>query len=75
MVEWFVEVCRRRGLKFNAGTSKVMVMNGEGEIGVWGSYQWDSFRAYLGIKMFGMCFGRIRYRWGRMKWDEGGRCH
>ena len=29
MVEWFVEVCRRRGLKVNAGKSKVMVMNGE----------------------------------------------
>ena len=30
MVGWFVEVCRRRGLKVNAGKSKVMVMN-EGE--------------------------------------------
>ena len=29
MVERFIEVCRRRGLKFNAGKSKVMVMNGE----------------------------------------------
>ena len=26
---WFVEVCRRRGLKVGAGKSKVMVMNGE----------------------------------------------
>ena len=25
----FAEVCRRRGLKFNAGKSKVMVLNGE----------------------------------------------
>ena len=25
----FVEVCRRRGQKVNAGTSKVMEMNGE----------------------------------------------
>ena len=25
----FVEVCRRRGLHFNADKSKVMVMNGE----------------------------------------------
>ena len=29
MVEWFVEVCRRRRLKINVGNSKVMVMNGE----------------------------------------------
>ena len=29
MVGWFAEVCRRRGLKINAGRSKVMVLNGE----------------------------------------------
>ena len=29
MVGRFIEVCRRRGLKFNASKSKVMVMNGE----------------------------------------------
>ena len=29
MVEWFVEVCRRRGLKVNEGKSKVMVLNRE----------------------------------------------
>ena len=29
MVGRFAEVCRRRGLKFNAGKSKVMVLNGE----------------------------------------------
>ena len=29
MVERFADVCRRRGLKFNAGKSKVMVLNGE----------------------------------------------
>ena len=29
MVGQFAEVCRRRGLKFNAGKSKVMVLNGE----------------------------------------------
>ena len=28
MVGRFVEVCRRRGLKINAGKSKVMVLNG-----------------------------------------------
>ena len=29
MVGQFVEVCRRRGLKVNAGKSKVMVLNGK----------------------------------------------
>ena len=29
MVGWFVQECRRRGLKVNAGKSKVMVLNGE----------------------------------------------
>ena len=29
MVGCFVEVCRRRGLKVNAGKSKVMVLGGE----------------------------------------------
>ena len=29
MVERFVEECKRRGLKFNAGKSKVMVLGGE----------------------------------------------
>ena len=29
MIGWFVEVCRRGGLKVNVGKSKVMVMNRE----------------------------------------------
>ena len=29
MVGCFIEVCRRRGLKVNAGKSNLMVMNGE----------------------------------------------
>ena len=29
MVERFAETCRRKGLKVNAGKSKVMVLNGE----------------------------------------------
>ena len=29
MLKWFVEVCRRRGLKVNGGKSKVMILNGE----------------------------------------------
>ena len=28
-VEWFIQVCRRRGLKINAGKSKVIVLGGE----------------------------------------------
>ena len=28
-MEQFIEVCRRRGLKANAGKSKVFVLNGE----------------------------------------------
>ena len=32
MVGWFIEVCRKRGLKVKAGKSKVMVMNGEEEL-------------------------------------------
>ena len=29
MMGWFAEVCRRRGLKVNAGKSKVMLLNGK----------------------------------------------
>ena len=29
IVGWFAEECRRRGLRVNAGKSKVMVLNGE----------------------------------------------
>ena len=29
MLERFVEICRRRGLKINAGKSKIMVLGGE----------------------------------------------
>ena len=32
MVGWYAEVCRRRGLRVNAGKSKVMVLNGEEEL-------------------------------------------
>ena len=32
MVARFVEVCRRKGLKVNAGKSKVMIMNGEKDL-------------------------------------------
>ena len=33
MVRVFVEACRRRGLKFNAGKSKVMVLSGKERLG------------------------------------------
>ena len=47
MMGRFAEVCRR-GLKINAGKSKVL--NGEeGLKCVCGSCKWDSFRACLGI--------------------------
>ena len=52
MVGRFVEVCRRRRLKVNAGNSKVMVLNGEEglecEIHVDGIH----FRAYLRVLRF-----------------------
>ena len=32
MVEWIAEVYRMRGLKFNEGKSKVMVLNGEDKL-------------------------------------------
>ena len=39
MVGWFAKACKRRGLKFNAGKNKVMVLNGEDglecEVGIW----------------------------------------
>ena len=45
MVVRFVEVCRRRGLKVNAGKSKVRVLNGEE--GLEYEVHVDSFRACL----------------------------
>ena len=41
------QMCRRRGLKVNAGKSKMMEWRGG--IIVLGSCRWDSFRACLGI--------------------------
>ena len=34
MVRHFVELCRRRGLKFDADKIKVMVVGGEEELGL-----------------------------------------
>ena len=47
-VGWFVEVCKRRGLKVNAGKSKVMALNGEEGL-EGGLCRWGSFRACLKI--------------------------
>ena len=47
MVERFVEVCRVRGLKVNAGKSKVRALNGEEGLGC--EIYVDSFRRCLGI--------------------------
>ena len=46
MLRRFAEVCRRRGMKVNAGKSKVMILNGE-EVHVDGIRL--DFRACLGI--------------------------
>ena len=63
MVEWFADVCRRKGLKINAGKSKVMVLNGEEGL-------------ECEVHVDGICLGHIsefkylecvcRYRCGRM---------
>ena len=45
-------MCRRRGLKVNAGKSKVMVMNGE-ERFEQGSHRWGLFRTCLRIQILG----------------------
>ena len=47
MVGRFVEVCKRRGLKVNAGKSKVMVLGREE--GLEGEVWVDAFRGCLGI--------------------------
>ena len=56
MVRRFVEVCRRGGLKVNAGKSKVVVLGGEEGLGceVCVDEHASKFK-YLG------CFGRIGY--------------
>ena len=48
MVARFVKACRRRGLKVNAGKSKMIML---------GLCKWDMFRAYLGVQISGMCLG------------------
>ena len=48
-MECFFEVCKRRGLKVNAGKSKVMVLGRGLGVGVSGLCRQDTFRACLGI--------------------------
>ena len=56
MVGRFAEVCRRRGLKVNAGKSKVMVLDGEEKLEC--EVKVDGIcLVCLGIKILGMCFG------------------
>ena len=66
MVGRFVEVCRRRELKFNAGKRKIIVLNGEERMEC--EVQVDGIRLehVSEFKYLGCGFGRIRYRWGRM---------
>ena len=79
MVGQFAEICRRRGLKVNAGKSKVMVMSGEEGLEYEVQVNGIRLKHVLEFKYLG-CFGRIRHRWGRMQkeggeWEEGYRCH
>ena len=54
-------MCKRRGLKVNAGKSKVIVLNGEEELDC--EFHLDDIHLehVSEFKSFG-CFGRIRYR-------------
>ena len=69
MVGRFAELCRKRGLKFNAGKSKVMVLNREE--GLECEVNIDDIRMILSMSQnLNICgvlyFGRIRYGWSRM---------
>ena len=56
---------RRRGLKVNAGKSKAMVMNVEE--GLECEVHEDGIRLeHVSEFKYLVCFGRIRYRWGRV---------
>ena len=67
MVEWFVEVCSRRGLTVNAGKCKVMVLNGEEGLECEVHVDGSCLEHVLEFKYLGECFEQIRYRWGRMQ--------
>ena len=65
MVGQFVTGCRSRGLKVNAGNSKVMVLNGEE--GLECEVHVDGIQlGHVSDFKYLMCFGQIRYRWSRV---------
>ena len=66
IVERFVDVCRRRGLKVNAGKGKVMINNGEEGLECEVHVDGVRLKHVSEFKYLG-CFGRSRYRWGRMQ--------
>ena len=61
MVEQFAEVCRR-GLKVNAGKSKVMILNGEKGLECEVHIDGVHLEHVSEFKYLGGCFGRIRHR-------------
>ena len=64
MVEQFDEVCWRRGLKVNAGKSKVMVLNGEEGLECEVQVDWIRLEHVSEFKYL-ECFERTRYRWSK----------
>ena len=67
MVERFAEVCRRRGLKVNAGKSEVMVLNGEEGL----EHEVPVDRIHLEhvseFRYLGCVLDESGMRWGRMQ--------
>ena len=61
----FFEVCRKRGLKINAGKSKVMVMNGEEGL------EREARLEHVPEFRYLECV--LDEEGG--EWEEGGRCH
>ena len=73
-------MCRRRGLKLNAGKSKVMVMNGEEGLGCEVYIDEDSFRAWAEISNILDVFWTNQVQTGknvigRWRVGKGCRCH
>ena len=66
MVGWFVEVCRRIGLKVNAGKSKAIVMNGEEGLECEVHINGVRLEHASEFKYLGCVLDKYKYRWGRM---------
>ena len=62
MVGHFIEVCKRRSLKVNAGKSKVMVIGGEDGFLCEVCIYRICLKHVSGIEILGMCFGQEKYR-------------